>query len=125
MRDDLFHFNYMRHIDSSIDQLFNFINLGNLDDSVYNFLNHLLDLFDFVYDSFNGNYFLSFSMNLPNSILEVRNDFLNLLYPLLDDNIVDFSFNGLDFCLSFLDINFVLNKSVNLLNFSINVLHRN
>ncbi len=98
LRNDFLDLDNLWYVDSLLDNLFNFVNFRNFSDSIDDFFNDLYNLLYLLDHCFNRHNFLSDSLNLNNSVLDVRNDFLDFFDSFLDNNIVNvfFNFNNLD-----------------------------
>jgi len=122
---DFLYFNNFWYIDSLLNKFLDFVNFGNLSDSINNFFNDLLDLLNFLNNPLNRNDFLSPFFNLNYSVLDIRNNLLHLLDSFLDNDIINmlFNLNNPNFFLFYW--NNSVSNFINLFNLSMNNLNRN
>ena len=119
LRNYFFNLNDFRNINSFLNDFLDFINFRDFSNSIDNFLYNLSDFFDLLNDSLNWNNFFSPLLNFNDSILEIRNDFFNFFNSLLDNNVINKSFNLNYFDLLLLNRNNSVSKLIHLLNLSV------
>jgi len=119
------HLNNFRYIYSLLYKFLDFVNFGNLSDSIDNFFNDLFDFFNFLNNSLNWNDFLSPFFNLNYPVLDIRNNLLDLLDSFLDNDIINMLFNLNNSNFFLFNWNNSVSNFINLFNFSMNNLNRN
>jgi len=115
----------LRDVHSLLNYPLHLINFRYFSYSINYFFWNLFYDFKFLNDFFDWNNLLNISLNFDESFLNVRNDFFNFFYSLLNDNVFNSFFNFNHFNLLLLDSFNFFSPFINLLNFSVNPLNWN
>lgn len=122
MWDNFLNLNEFWYLDHHFTQSFDFINFRNCDCSLHNFLYYLLSSYDLLNCGIYRNYFFHNSRNLFDNFLHNRDNLLDLLDSLINDNFLDYSLDLFDNNFLFFYRNDFLNHLRNLHNSFLNIL---
>lgn len=122
MWDNFLNLNEFWYLDHHFTQSFDFINFRNCDCSLHNFLYYLLSSYDLLNCGIYRNYFFDNSRDLFDNFLHNRDNLLDLLDSLINDNFLDYSLDLFDNNFLFFYRNDFLNHLRNLHNSFLNIL---